>query len=85
MGNTTPSPQSTTTQPKRSYTHIGPEGKKPGQIVTMYCGRKQKVTGMVPLKGSGAPSKKEMCPKCLAIYEIEEHLRAVEKQLLGGD
>lgn len=85
MENTTPSPQSTTTQPKRSYWHLGPEGKKPGQIVTMHCGVKQKVAVARRSNEPGAPTKKETCPKCLAIKEIEEHLRAVEKQLPGGD
>ena len=85
MGNTTPSPQSTTTQPKRSYWHLGPGGKEPGQIVTMLCGQKQKVAAVRRSNEPGVPTKKETCPKCLAINEMEEHLRAVEKQLLGDN
>lgn len=85
MDNTTPSPQSTTTQPKRSYWHLGPGGKELGQVVTMLCGAKKKVAVARRSNEPGAPTKKETCPKCLVINEMEEHLRAVEKQLLGGD
>ena len=78
MGNTTPTPQSTTTK------QPGPQARQVGETVTMLCGEQFRVR-RIPSRSERRPEPRNTCPKCLAINEMEEHLRAVEKQLLGGD
>lgn len=85
MGNTTPSPQSTTTkQPAKRLGHMGPQARQVGETVTMLCGEQFRVR-RIPSRSERRPEPRNTCPKCLAINEMEEHLRAVEKQLLGDN